>query len=182
MSSSSQPNLNLYRIIEDDNSDLGNTVYYELNQRLPTFVVSPLIEGRSEQHGVYQMKIDKRTVAVLDFAMPGGLITFGNQAAIAMGLFMDYAALDRETNTRTFSFNKHPFTWKLYPKLGRAQKSFECREGVKNGVIAHYEPDRDQPEDKHRAVFRVSEGTETFLIELLCSLIIVRHNMKFFPE
>lgn len=97
MSSSSQPNLNLYRIIEDDNSDLGNTVYYELNQRLPTFVVSPLIEGRSEQHGVYQMKIDKRTVAVLDFAMPGGLITFGNQAAIAMGLFMDYAALDRES-------------------------------------------------------------------------------------
>jgi len=173
---------NLYRLIEDDNSNLGETTYYEINQRLPTFKVSPLIEGRSEQLGVYQMKIDRQTVAVLDFAMPGGLITFGNQPAIAMGLFMDYAAVDRETNTRTFSFNQHPFKWTLYPRMGRAQKSFECREGMNNGVIAHYEPDRDQAEGSNRAVFRVVEGTESFIIELLCSLIIVRHNMKFYPE
>lgn len=87
----------LYRLVEDDNSNLGETAYYEINQRLPTFKVSPLIEGRSEQFGVYQMKIDRKTVAVLDFAMPGGLITFGNQPAIAMGLFMDYAAVNRES-------------------------------------------------------------------------------------
>jgi hypothetical protein len=87
---------NLYRLVEDNSSNLGDTTYYEINQRLPTFKVTPLIEGRSEQCGVYQMKIEKKTVAVLDFAMPGGLITFGNQPAIAMGLFMDYVAVDRE--------------------------------------------------------------------------------------
>lgn len=86
----------LYRLVEDDSSNLGETAYYEINGRLPTFKVSPLIEGRSEQFGVYQMKIDRKTVAVLDFAIPGGLITFGNQPAIAMGLFMDYAAVNRE--------------------------------------------------------------------------------------
>lgn len=86
----------LYRLVEDDNSNLAESTYQEINGRLPTFKVTPLIEGRSEQFGVYQMKIDRKTVAVLDFAMPGGLITFGNQPAIAMGLFMDYAAVNRE--------------------------------------------------------------------------------------
>ena len=86
----------ILRVLEDDNRDLANTVYYEANGRLPTYKVSHLIENRSEERGVYQIRIDKKTVAVLDFAMPGGLVTFGKDPAIAMGNFMNYAYQDRE--------------------------------------------------------------------------------------
>ena len=87
---------NPYRLVEDDNSSLMDTIYYERDGRLPTFKISALLPNREERFGVYEIKIDKKTIAVLDFAMPGGLVTFYNKPAIAMGVFMDYAAPSRE--------------------------------------------------------------------------------------
>jgi len=68
------------------------------------------------------------------------------------------------TNTRTFSLNKQPFTWKLYPRIGREQKLFECRDQKTGGVIASYHPLPDQPDGEYRAEFRVVEGAQPFFV------------------
>lgn len=87
---------NPYRLIEDDNRSLQSTAYYERDGRLPTFRIGALLPNVEERFGVYDIKTDTKTVAVLDFAMPGGLVTFHHQPAVAMGKFMDFAAPSRE--------------------------------------------------------------------------------------